>query len=154
MTKLVDNRKNIAVVFAFTTAMFCLVLLFSRYKVCFVRGVSMEPTILENSFILIDTAVKPERGDIAVFSYCGKTYIKRVVGCSGDVVELEGTTIKVNTELMRDNLKADYGEFMWTIPLGSYLMLGDNENESYDARFWENPFISEKDVKGVVLKVW
>ena len=41
------------------------------------------------------------------------------------------------------------------VPVGSYLMLGDNRNNSGDARYWKNPYIAkEKMVAKVLFRYW
>ena len=40
------------------------------------------------------------------------------------------------------------------VPEDCYFMLGDNRENSYDARFWENTFVSKKDIKGKVAVIW
>lgn len=38
-----------------------------------------------------------------------------------------------------------------SVPEGSYYMLGDNADDSYDSRYWDDPFVP---VTTVVAKVW
>lgn len=33
-----------------------------------------------------------------------------------------------------------------TVPEGCYYMFGDNADNSYDSRYWDEPFVSEEDV--------
>ncbi len=33
------------------------------------------------------------------------------------------------------------------VPSGKFLMLGDNRNNSDDARYWSNPYIDGKDIE-------
>lgn len=37
------------------------------------------------------------------------------------------------------------------VPQDSYFCLGDNRNYSYDARFWDNPYVNEKDIRYLII---
>jgi signal peptidase I len=84
---------------------------------------SMNPTVLEGDYLLVDKHVfglrvpftlipltsgrDPARGDIVVFDSPadGKSLVKRVVGVPGDVVMLDGETLVVNGYRARYSLE-------------------------------------------------
>ncbi len=92
----------------------------------------------------------PQRGDIAVFRYpvdeaLGKktNYIKRIIGLPGETVEIRQGKIYIDgsdTPLEEDYLKEEWtvknDGFTFEVPDDCYLMLGDNRNNSSDARYW------------------
>ena len=92
----------------------------------------------------------PQRGDIVVFKYpvddaLGKStnYIKRIIGLPGETVEIREGKIYIdgsNTPLAEPYLKEEWtvrnDGFTFQVPEGCYLMLGDNRNNSSDARYW------------------
>ncbi|MDD3795819.1 MAG: signal peptidase I [Lachnospiraceae bacterium] len=92
----------------------------------------------------------PKRGDIVVFRYpideaLGKktNYIKRIIGLPGETIEIKNSKIYINgseTPLEEDYLKEKWtvmnDGFTFEVPEGCYLMLGDNRNDSSDARYW------------------
>lgn len=104
---------------------------------------------------------EPERGDIIIFKYPddnSQKYIKRLIGLPGDKVVIDQGKIYINDS--EEPLKEDYlpeewvtenGPFTFEVPENSYLMLGDNRNNSWDARYWENTYVTKDDIIG---KAW
>ena len=100
----------------------------------------------------------PERGDIIIFNYPvdeSETYIKRVIGLPGEKVTIEDAKIYINdseTPLKEDYLKETWteatGPFEFEVPKDSYLVLGDNRNDSYDARYWDHTYVSKDKIIG------
>jgi len=43
------------------------------------------------------------------------------------------------------------GDMTFQVPEGCYFMLGDNRNQSADARYWNNPYVSKDRMKAKVL---
>lgn len=106
---------------------------------------------------------KPERGDIIIFKFpddpTGKTnYIKRVIGLPGETVSIVDGIVYINgKKLEEDYLKEkpvdSAGPF--EVPEKSYFVLGDNRNNSNDARYWENTYVKEDDIIAkAVIKYW
>lgn len=82
--------------------------------------------------------------------------------------EYDGASVYVNGEKLTedylkepmlyfvgDNNRALYetedGVCRFEVPEGCYFMMGDNRNNSQDARFWNNPFISEDKIIAKVM---
>lgn len=106
----------------------------------------------------------PERGDVVMFDYPDDEsvlYVKRVIGLPGETVEIiDGKVYIWNDETGEDKtllsesyLKEEptgtYGPFH--VPEGCYFMLGDNRNNSWDSRKWENKFVKEEKIR---CKAW
>ncbi|MCC6758452.1 MAG: signal peptidase I [Candidatus Omnitrophica bacterium] len=102
---------------------------------------------------------KPKRGDIIVFRAPEdrkKDFIKRLIGLSGEKVEIKFGDIYVNGQLVSDPVikniyyynRGSYGEVnkSITVPAGYYFVLGDNSGSSSDSRFWG--FVPQNDVIG------
>ncbi len=113
---------------------------------------SMEQTIMTGSRVL-GTRFSywfkdPQRGDIVVFKYPideakGKNtkYIKRIIGLPGETVEIREGAVYIDGEKLEETYingtwtKRNDG-FTFEVPEDHYLMLGDNRNNSSDARYW------------------
>lgn len=119
---------------------------------------SMEPTLAAGDHVLIDK-LSPRwssyvRGDVIVFRAPdpyddqGTPYVKRIVGTPGDTIQIENGRIYVTaagglpTRLDEPYLEGREptlpqgveGRREWTVPEGSYFVLGDNRTESVDSR--------------------
>ncbi|MCD8011372.1 MAG: signal peptidase I [Lachnospiraceae bacterium] len=98
---------------------------------------------------------EPERGDIIVF-YAPDTpdtlYVKRVIGVPGDTVEVVGGTVYLNGEALEElYLKEemeDEDAGPYVVPEDSYFVMGDNRNNSLDARYWENTYVTSEMIVG------
>ena len=112
---------------------------------------------------------EPGRGDVVIFRYPpdpSQDFIKRLVGLPGDVIEIRDKKVFINgkpyeepKEIHKDPniLPADAGprdQFgPVTVPEGSYFMMGDNRDESYDSRYWG--FVKKEDILGIAMvKYW
>ena len=58
--------------------------------------------------------------------------MKRIAACGGEEIERNGETI--------------------TVPTDYFYVLGDNAENSYDSRYWEEPFVKAEDVIAVVFE--
>lgn len=103
------------------------ILLKCVFLIGYVPSESMEPTLKRGSYIIgCRIYSSMETGDIIIFRHDGKLLVKRIVAVGGNTVEKNGISM--------------------TVPEGCYYVLGDNADNSYDSRYWENPFVKEEDV--------
>ena len=108
------------------------ILLKCVFLIGYVPTESMEPTLERGSYIIgcrIYSSL--ETGDIIIFRHDGKLLVKRIAAMEGDMVERNGVSM--------------------TVPEGCYYVLGDNTGNSYDSRYWEDPFVEKKDVIAVLV---
>ena len=124
-------RKYIWLIPVFVAAL-TVVLMKTVFFIGYVPTSSMEPTLREGALIFgIRIFDDLQTGDIIVFTKDGQFLVKRIVATEGQQVERNGELI--------------------TVPQDSFYLLGDNEDCSYDSRYWEEPFIIKKDVIAKVL---
>ena len=129
---------------------------------------SMKPTLLVGDHILVNKFIygvklpflgttlipvtDPKRQDVVVFKFPEdpkKDFIKRVIGISGDIVEVRDKKVYLNDKPMVDT----HGSYLdphvipgrarprdnfgpVTVPAGALFVMGDNRDHSYDSRFW------------------
>lgn len=114
----------------------------------------------------------PARGDVVVFTRPDDPntpdeddsqihIIKRVIGLAGDTIEVRGARVIVNGQPLNEPYArwSEGGKYEGyfgpkTIPEGHILLLGDNRDNSKDSRFWTNPFLDVKRVKGRALFIF
>lgn len=111
---------------------------------------------------------EPRRGDIVVFKYPvdpNKDFIKRVVGVSGDVIEIRDKVLYVNHKKVNHDFSVytdpriipahirprdNFGPV--TVPERSLFVMGDNRDESFDSRFWG--FVNYNAVNGKAFIIY
>ncbi len=132
-----------------------------------VPSASMEKTIMTGDKVIGNRLAylfkDPERGDIVIFRDTSNNYkllVKRIIALPGEVVEVREGQVFVNlSPIPLDEPYAhavsfiDYGPY--TVPQNSYFMLGDNRNKSNDSRYWTEPFVERRNIKGkVIFRYW
>ena len=170
-----------AIIIAILIAVVIRTFIIQAYKI---PSRSMVPALLVGDHLLVNKFIygikipvirrmlipitEPKRGDIVVFEYPqdrSKDYIKRVIGVSGDKIEIKNKNIFINGQpykdafgIYSDNItypammqpRDNFGPVI--VPKGSIFVMGDNRDESYDSRFWG--FVGSKDMEGKALVIY
>lgn len=142
----------------FTCVLLCMLAFVLVFFTAKVPTGSMLNTIKINDMLLVKRSPfckKIKRGDICVFKKTGEAFllVKRVIGLPGEKVEMKDGTVYVNDKKLNEKYvssECDTNQVFY-VPDNSYLFLGDNRANSSDARYWDNPYINRKYIKGVVV---
>lgn len=125
---------------------------------------SMEDTLMTDSrvvalrpaYLLSD----PQRFDVIIFKFPDDEnalpYVKRIIGLPNEQIEIRDGKVYIddsetplNDSFIKETSLGDYGPFI--VPEDSYFVLGDNRNNSYDSRLWENKYVPRDKILGKVI---
>ncbi len=141
------------------------------FQTYFIPSGSMEPTLHIGDRIIVSKLSVEfgtiHVGDVVVFRappgvkvQCGDAVpdlVKRVIGLPGDHLTSRGNTIYVNGHRLRQwwthnpVLGKPIGSV--TVPANNYFMLGDNEANSCDSRYWGT--VPRSDIVGkAIMRIW
>ncbi len=123
-----------------------------------VTGSSMEPTLSSDDIVLCSRYSKLQKGDIAAFYFNNKVLLKRVIGVSGDVINIsESGDVTVNGKLVDEPYikQLALGEcdlkFPYQVPENRIFVLGDNRSTSIDSRSTSVGCIADEYIIGKVF---
>ena len=149
-------------------ALVIVLILTSIIKPTIVKESSMEPTLYENHYLIVNKLAyktgEPERGDIIVFESeletedgDKKLLIKRIVGLPGETVTVADGEVYIDGQLLEEDYLKDGitpGEITdCQVPDGQLFVMGDNRVVSIDSR--ELGCIDEDTVMGkAVLRLF
>ena len=133
------------ILLAIAIAIFIVIFIVQPVKV---EGTSMQPQLADQDRIFVNRFIyrfkEIDRGDVVVFWYPkdrSKSFIKRIIGVPGDMVEIREGVVCINGESIPEPyLKPEYRDtqsFKRTlVPEEKFFVLGDHRNSSNDSRSW------------------
>ncbi len=148
-------------------ALLSLVIITFVVQAFYIPSGSMEPTLAIGDRILVSKLSYRlggiDRGDVIVFHYPlnpGKDFVKRVVGRSGETVELRDGVVLINNTPIKElyptalagdgSCTSNYGPKQ--VPPGQLFVLGDNRCNSEDSRFFG--FVPRANVVGRAMFIY
>ncbi len=140
------------------------------FSLAIVNGSSMEPTLSNKQWLFSNKIIyhlsSPKVGDIVVLYNPDhsnnpeeKYYVKRVVGLSGDVIEITEGKLYRNGELVlepyTDSIIEGEAKITVEVPQGMYYVMGDNRklNRSNDSRNF-GPIEKKEIVGRIDARLW
>lgn len=125
-------RKKGWVLIPICVAVLFIIIFKTVFLIGYVPSASMEPTLKKGSIIL-GVRCYQELGidDIIIFRHNGQLNVKRIAAIEGEGVVIDGKILLV--------------------PEDCYYVLGDNMENSYDSRFWKEPFVKRDDIIAKII---
>jgi signal peptidase I len=148
------------------SVLIAVILIVFIYQPVKVEGTSMMPALTDQERIFINKFNYHfgiggiERGDMVVFWFPNdqtKSYIKRVIGLPGDVVEIDRGQVIVNGKALPETYVPDEYRDRTSyparpVPPDNYFVLGDHRSSSNDSRNWG--YVPRKYIYGKAVFVY
>lgn len=127
-----------------------------------IYGQSMSETLDNGDIVVSVKTADLETGDIVAFYYNNTILVKRVIGQSGDWIDIakDGTVSVNQVELEEPYLdKKAYGEIdislPYQVPEGRIFVMGDNREISIDSRTMMIGCVAQEQIVGkIIYRVW
>lgn len=125
-------KKNARILIPIASIGLSFILFTQVFMLAFVPTESMVPTIKKGALIVgIRHVSDIEVGDVVIFRHEGQNLVKRVHANKGKTLMHDGKWI--------------------TVPDDCFYMRGDNSDNSYDSRYWDDPFVKKEDIIAKVI---
>jgi len=141
----------------------------------YIPSKSMVPTLQVDDRLIVDKVSyrfkQPQRGDIVVLmppdeasvvctgsrpQHSKDAYIKRVIGLPGEKIEVKQGLVFINGSPIKETYLDSVPEYQYgprVVPQDSYLVLGDNRNNSCDSHYWG--FVPRENIIGhAIVRFW
>ncbi|MFP4381567.1 MAG: signal peptidase I [Candidatus Sumerlaeia bacterium] len=157
-------RKVIGIVICLLLFGFLIAFNAGKFQAFRVQEISMEPTILDGDYILVDARgpIRPDVGDVVAVKNPTEDLewlCKRIVGVPGDKVEMHANGYlyingnrKFKVQKGIDDAEAWGTLREWELGSFEYFVVGDNREWSYDST--EFGPVDDADLLGVVMCIY
>lgn len=129
-----------------------------------VPSASMENTIMTGDRVIGSRLSymfsEPKRGDIIIFRFPDNEeifFVKRIIGVPNDIVDIKDGKVYLNNSdtpleepyILEEMIPED--DMHFEVPEDSYFCLGDNRNNSADARRWRKTYVHRSKIIAKVI---
>lgn len=137
-------------------------------EVRYIPSPSMQPTLQINDRVVVNKlsykSAPVKRGDIVVFQApkvllklnIRGALVKRAIGLPGERVQIKNGQVYISDRPINESYIAQKPKYNWgpaIVPPKSYLVLGDNRNQSFDSHSWG--FVPQESIVGrAVVRFW
>lgn len=120
-------KKMLIILVPLLTAVLVYIIFKTFFLIGYVPSASMEPTLKEGDIIFgIRRHGELDTGDIIIFEHDNNLLVKRIAAVGGETIEIDGR--------------------VYMVPEDCFFVLGDNLDDSFDSRFWEDPFVKRSEI--------
>lgn len=107
---------------------------------------SMTPTLPERSLVIGCRWFKDlQAGDIIIFERDGVLMVKRIAAVPGEKIDLRELRYMTSVPI------PVWEDPIIIVPEDCFFVLGDNSDNSWDSRYWNDPYVHQDDIRA---KIW
>ncbi len=127
-----------------------------------IYGTSMSPTLQNGQIICCVKSSEFKQGDIVAFYYNNKILVKRVIGCTGDWINIDDAgnvyinDVRLEEPYLEEKALGDGDlELPYQVPDGKLFVLGDHRSTSVDSRHSAVGCVSQEQIVGkMLIRIW
>ncbi|MDH5404449.1 MAG: signal peptidase I [Candidatus Heimdallarchaeota archaeon] len=118
-----------------------------------VYGGSMLPILSDGQWLLIRKIKYYQRDQIIVFKVNGKLMIKIIVGLPGDIITINGKTLRINNQIYTNYFSSTQLSIEISLDSNQLFVIGENQDLSIDSRKF-GPIDISTVIGSPVISVW